>query len=136
MFLPSFSSDAKFENAFVKAKTFTQSCSLTDDIESSPVLLFLSKLIAITLAFLTVCLLFTCCRYRNLSHKYEIIASSPAITQQVEIVSKNSDKPDTSGMRKRQTVPDPDTFGTVSEEDRATNAEKELEMSDLNIEFA
>ena len=55
---------------YVSKSSYYEACSIQDDIQSNPVLNFISKVAFSTFSVLACCLLYTCFKYKRLESHY------------------------------------------------------------------
>ena len=130
------------ERKYVSKRSFKRNCTMVKDIQSHPILNFIMQLLSVIFSILLLCLLVTCCKYRRVQSRYQELAQRDSSTS--EIVNRNSknktaeeDRP----QRRNRASKDPDvnTFGKRSADeikDKELRADTEIELGELDVEFA
>ena len=108
-------------------------CSLTKDIQEDPVLLLLAKAITSIFAFLMFCLTCVCWRHRKLANEYEEIAGKERGVEEGDGIVRAERV--VGNVARRRIIPDPETHGVLSHEEREAQELTEMELRDCNIEF-
>jgi len=81
---------------------------------------WLMKIIGTCFACVLICLLVVCCRYEKLNQKFDEEVKKE-VTKMVEPVEDDGivrQEPKKTKAMKRNVNPDPDTFGTTTEDER------------------
>lgn len=80
---------------------------------------WLMKIIGAAFVCVTICLLVSCCRYERLNQQYEeVIQEAAKVTQPEDDGIVRKEPTNKAKAMRRNVNPDPDTFGTLTEEER------------------
>lgn len=71
------------DHIYVSKRSFKKHCNMMDDIQAHPILSFFLKVIAGGFSILMICLLFTCCKYKSVSNRYEELRSREPSESQI-----------------------------------------------------
>uniref|UniRef100_A0A7S3HV49 Uncharacterized protein n=1 Tax=Favella ehrenbergii TaxID=182087 RepID=A0A7S3HV49_9SPIT len=116
---------------------------MMDSIKGHPFLNFFMQVLGATFAVLMLCLLLTCCKYKNVSTQYQELRQRDTSTSQIvnrkDRVADEEDRPTQRRRARGGDKPDPETFGKRSPdeiEDMQRKADSEIELGELDVDFA
>ena len=77
---------------YVSKNSYFEACSIQEDIQSNPILNFLSKFALSTFFILAFCLGYTCFKYKRLESHYQLMSNDGNIESEIARRQQNAQK--------------------------------------------